>query len=87
MGRRVLVLGLIATAVGGLVAALRGVVSVLALVDQSKSVTDAMIGSPFYYLYELIINGALFVVFGWALDTMPKSGVPRQTQSAGPPAP
>jgi hypothetical protein len=82
MGRKVLVVGLIATAIGGLVGAIRGVGSVVLLLDQPKGMTDAMVWAPFSCAYDVILNSALFVVFGWVRERMPPPTTP--PEASGP---
>jgi hypothetical protein len=71
MGRSILVLGRFAADFGGLVAAVQVLSSILALFDRTKSLTDAMLAMPICWAYGVIINGALFVVFGRAMDSQP----------------
>ncbi len=66
MRRFILILGCFAAVIGGLASVIHGFSSALALFDRSKSMTDEMLMTPLYWTYGLIMNGALFVVFGRA---------------------
>jgi hypothetical protein len=72
MGHLFLVLGRFAAGFGCLASAIQVLSSILALFDRTKSLTDAMLAMPIYWAYAVIINGALFVVFGRVMEIQPK---------------
>jgi len=68
MERLFLRLGCILAVIGCLVSVIGFFWSVATLISGWGTVTDEMLGRPFFWVYAFVMNGALCVVFGRAVE-------------------